>query len=237
MKKKVLILGASSDIGKALVKKFNLENFELYLHYNKSKKFLHITKGIKLVQLDFLNIKNEKFFLNYIKKIKNVKFDIIINLVGFFKKKTSFQNLKTEDIKKYIHINSIIPLLILNHYIKFMIRKKYGRILFCSSIGVKYGGGLNNFAYSLSKHTSEFIPKYIRDLSNKNILMNVVRIGACNTKFLKKTKSKSELKKRKKLIPVNKLCTPSEIAEYLYFLVSEKNSYTASQIFDIAGGE
>ena len=47
-----------------------------------------------------------------------------------------------------------------------MKKKKYGRILNISSIGVKYGGGETSYEYSLSKHLLEFNPKYLRDYQN-----------------------------------------------------------------------
>ena len=51
-----------------------------------------------------------------------------------------------------------------------MEKKKFGRVINTSSIGVKFGGGEKTYLYSLSKHINEFIPSYIRKLSNKNIL-------------------------------------------------------------------
>ena len=44
-----------------------------------------------------------------------------------------------------------------------MKKLKYGRILNCSSIGVKFGGGDKTYNYSLSKHLLEFIPRYIKE--------------------------------------------------------------------------
>ena len=80
-----------------------------------------------------------------------------------------------------------------------MIKNGYGRILNCSSIGVKFGGGLNSYNYSLSKHTSEFIPSFFKKLAKKNILYNNLRIGFTDTKIHKKIKNIKELKKKNKI--------------------------------------
>ena len=40
--------------------------------------------------------------------------------------------------------------------VKNMKKNKWGRILFTSSIGVKFGGGEKTFAYSFSKYANEF---------------------------------------------------------------------------------
>ena len=67
-------------------------------------------------------------------------------------------------------INTIIPMFVLRHILKKMVKKKYGRIVNGSSIGVKFGGGENSFNYSLSKHLLEFIPNTLRKLASKNII-------------------------------------------------------------------
>ena len=44
-------------------------------------------------------------------------------------------------------------------------------------------------------------------------------------------------KKRVKLIPINRMATPEEMANYLFFLGSEKNSYMTNQTVSSTGGE
>ena len=116
-----------------------------------------------------------------------------------------------------------------------MEKKKYGRIINTSSIGVKFGGGGNTFSYSLSKHINEFIPNEIRKLCSKNILYNTLRIGVTNTKFHNKIKNKS-ISKRTKLIPIKKMASAEDIANYIVFLI-RNNNFIANEIINITGGE
>ena len=113
---------------------------------------------------------------------------------------------------------------------------KYGRILNVSSIGVKYGGGKNTFNYSFSKHALEFIPSKIKSLTNLNILSNILRVGVVNTKMMKKIKNKN-IAKRISLIPIKRAAKRTEIAETIYFLSSDKNTYISNEKITIAGGE
>ena len=53
-----------------------------------------------------------------------------------------------------------------------MISHKWGRILNCSSIGIKIGGGKNSFNYSLSKHCLEFIPNSYKFWAENNVFIN-----------------------------------------------------------------
>ena len=117
-----------------------------------------------------------------------------------------------------------------------MIKKKWGRIINSSSIGVKFGGGKNTFAYSLSKHINEYIPADIKKNYKNNIIYNVIRIGLTDTKIHRKIKYKN-LKKRIKKVPVNKMANPIDISNYIYFMCSDKNRFITDEILNIAGGE
>ena len=98
----------------------------------------------------------------------NKSFDIFINLIGYIDNK-SFENTSLKEIQTSLKINSLIPILIQQKIIKKMIAKNYGRILNCSSIGVKFGGGHNSFNYNLSKHCMEFIPNKFKSGQKKRI--------------------------------------------------------------------
>ena len=117
-----------------------------------------------------------------------------------------------------------------------MEKLKFGRILDLSSIGVKYGGSEFTYNYSFSKHALEYIPSFFKNLTKKNILTNVLRVGAVNTRMLKKIKGKN-IKKRKKLIPIKRLATTKEISETIYNLASDKNTYISGEKITISGGE
>ena len=117
-----------------------------------------------------------------------------------------------------------------------MAEREFGRIVHGSSIGVKFGGGKQNFAYSLSKHSQEFIPQECRTWAADNVFVNIARIGATDTRIHAKIKNKDMLD-RAKLIPRGRLATPQEIAEGLYWLGSEINHFTSGETISIAGGE
>ena len=233
-KKKILILGASSDIGVQLIKKLLQNNWIVYAHYNKSKKVLNNLKNqIKLININFLNLKIQ--IKKQIKKIQAIHFDAYINLVGFIDNK-SFENFDIDNLMKSLKVNSIVPLYILKKIVKNMIKNKKGRIIQSSSIGVKFGGGSNTFNYSLSKHVNEFIPRDYKKWAKNNVLFNVLRIGVTNTKIHKKI-NKKNLKKRISLIPINRMAESKEIVELINFLISDKNTYITGQTINISGGE
>jgi len=228
--KKILILGGNSDIGIKIIDKFeNNKNFILNVHYNNVFPKKKYSKKLKLIKKNFLYVNNEN-----VKKIFDNNYDIIINLVGYVSSQ-SFLNFSLREIQKTILINSFVPFLIIRNSLNNMIKKKYGRIINTSSIGVKFGGGNKTFSYSLSKHINEFIPREIRKLYSKNIFYNTLRIGLTNTKFHKKIKDKS-IKERIKLIPVKKMATTNDVADYIIYLII-KNNFITNEIINITGGE
>lgn len=228
--KKILILGGNSDIGLQLLDNIrDCGNFTIHVHYNKKLPKKRDFSNIKLIKKD-LNLVNNK----NLKKIFDNNYDIIVNLVGYVSKQ-SFSNFSIKEVQKTILINSIIPFMVIRNSLKNMSKKNYGRIINTSSIGVKFGGGSNTFSYSMSKHINEFIPSEIKKLSSKNILYNTVRIGVTDTKFHKKIKNKS-IYKRTQLIPLKKMASTTDIANYIFHLIIE-NNFITNEVLNITGGE
>ena len=232
MKKKVLILGGSSDIGIELTKKFlDKKIYNVHLHYNSNSKVIKNLKNkCKLIKAD-LSGSNEK---NILTKFNN-DYDIIINLVGYISGK-SFELFTIKSLEKTLRTNSLTPMLIIRKSLKKMIKKKWGRIVNSSSVGVKFGGGNQTFEYSLSKHLNEFIPNYFKKIADKNIFYNTVKIGLTNTKIHKKIPNKN-LIKRTKLLPIKKMASSKDIANYIFYIASNKNQFITNEVINITGGE
>lgn len=234
----VLILGGSSDIGVELTKKYLSKNWQVICHYNKKyinefdKLKKHYPNKLKTLKADFTSESSIKKFVKFASQ-ENIQ--SMVNLVGYLDN-ISFKNTNLRSLLKSLQINSIAPLLIQKSILKKMINKKFGRILHASSIGVKYGGGEHTFNYSYSKHALEYIPSYVKNLTQFNILSNTLRIGAVNTKLHKKIKNKN-IKRRIKLIPIKRFATRKEISEMIFFLGSEKNTYISGENVSISGGE
>ncbi len=239
IKRHVLILGGSSDIGIEVIKFFLKLGWKVTAHYNKNKNKLNKinkkTKKLDLIQFDFSDYENP-FIERLIMKKFDGKYDSIVNLICCLDNK-SFEKNSLKDILKSLCANSLIPILIEKIALKGMLKKKWGRILNCSSIGIKFGGGKYTYNYSLAKHSLEFIPSCYKDWAKKNVLINNLRIGLTNTKVHKRYKKNIKMSKRIKLIPMNRMAEPGEISKYINDLVTEKNSFMTGQTITVSGGE
>ena len=238
-KKHVLILGGSSDIGIEVVKNFLQLKWEVTAHCSKNKKKLKIlkktSKNLNIIKSNFTNYKNLNIEKLMIKKFSG-RYDSIINLVGYIDNK-GFEKTNLNSILKSLTINAIIPILVEKKLVKRMLSQKWGRILNCSSIGVKFGGGKNSYNYSLAKHCLEFIPNSYKNWAKKNVLINNLRIGVTDTKIHKKMKNHLNMKERVKFIPINRMATAKEMSVYITNLTTDNNSYMTGQTITASGGE
>jgi len=236
MKNKVLVLGGSSDIGIAVIRKLLKKNYDVTAHFSSNNKNLKKKfKNINLIKVNFSSI-SSKNINSTINKKKLNNFNYIINLVGYIDNK-SFLETNLASMIKSLKINALIPMLIIRSNLKNMEKRKFGRILNCSTIGVKFGGGEFSFNYNLAKHCLEFIPNKFKYFAEKNVLINNLRIGFTDTKIHNHMKKTLKGAKRVKLIPIKRMSNPDEISEYIISLISEKNSYMTGQTLTVAGGE
>lgn len=234
--KNVLILGASSDIGLDVVIKFIEKGWFVFAHANKGNKKLEklskFKNKIKIIKTDLSNPLKVKKLAQAVSRLNIVSY---INLVGYIDN-ISYQKTDLKSLIKTLTINTLAPNLIKRSLVKNMVKLKFGRILDISSIGVKYGGSEFTYNYAFSKNALEFIPSFFKNLTKKNILTNILRVGVVDTKLIKKIKGKN-IAKRKNLIPIKRLATTKEISNTIYNLSSDKNTYISGEIISIAGGE
>ncbi len=232
--KTVTILGASSDIGILVTKNFLDIGYKVNAHYNNNCRNLKKIKSTNLKLFKF-NLKNIFSWEKYVKKNFFLKkTDILISLTGYLKT-SNFKRSNLVEFYNHLNVNFFSSIVLIQNIIPHMIRNKFGRIIFSSSIGTKFGGGEKTYQYSLSKFCNEFFPSELKKLSKINILANTIQIGLTDTKIHKKVKGKN-LKKRIKLIPSKRMAEPVEVAEVINDLVSN-NKLISSQLINISGGE
>ena len=234
--KHILVTGGCGYTGTVLTNNLiDLGNKVTVIDTQWFGNYLTTNKKLNIIKLNFANYGNFN-----IEKLITTKFtgkyDSIINLVGYIDNK-GFEKTNLNSILKSLTINAIIPILIEKMLVKRMLSQKWGRILNCSSVGVKFGGGKNSYNYSLSKHCLEFIPNSYKNWAKKNVFINNLRIGVTDTKIHKKMKNNLNMKERLKFIPINRMARPKEMAVYIANLTTDNNSYMTGQTLTASGGE
>ena len=238
MKRSVLISGANSGIGFASVQLFLENGYFVFGHYHRSKVNL---EGIECDTL--MPVQGDHSDPNEVKKIFNKcinerrNIDILINNAGTFSFSNDVADISEEDFDRVIHVNLKAPFLLSQLVFEKMRERKWGRIVNISSIGLKYGGGAGSMPYTISKSGLEAMTMaFAKAGAPHNILVNAIRVGVTDTAFHDLNPNK-DMKKRIGVIPLKRMATPEEIAETIFFLTSEKSSFTTGSIITVAGGE
>lgn len=235
---RVLITGASSDIGIATCKKYLAEGFQVTGHYNHGQDgfFDLVDSSINLQALQ-IDLSDPETFECALKKNEAhfQETDVLINMAAVSHAKP-FQEITAADILEAMSVNLVAALLFMRDTTPGMIKRKWGRIVNIGSIGVKFGGGKTSFCYSLSKHSLEFFPADFKVWAANNVFINTLRIGVTDTKCHLNSPGKS-VKRRVEMIPARRMATPEEIADVIYWHGSDQNTFTTGQVISASGGE
>jgi 3-oxoacyl-[acyl-carrier protein] reductase len=216
--KNVFLTGGSRGIGKAVKDRFIKAG---YIVYSPTRE-----------ELDLSDIQSIK---NYIEKHRTITFDVIINNAGI-NEINLLENINEHDIENMFQVDLIAPILLLKGFIPNMKKKNNGRIVSIGSIWAvvsKEGRGL----YSSVKNGLHGITNALAlELARYNILVNTVCPGFTLTELTKKNNNDIEINKINESIPLKRMALPEEIAEFIYFLCSENNTYITGQKICIDGG-
>jgi short-subunit dehydrogenase len=159
--KNILIIGASSSIGISISKKFFIKKYQVYATYNKNKKNLNKKNFYNLYKLDLSNIKSIKVFS---KKIKNIKFDIILFMAALTPNKYNiknniFGNINPRSLLNFFFINCIANIKLFEHLLRNNCINKNGKVVFFSSLAgstyyrgkLRHNKKFGNMSYRISK--------------------------------------------------------------------------------------
>ena len=215
--KKLFLTGGRGDIGSAIKKVFEDSNYQVIAPSS-----------------DELNLEKTFEIKDYFKD-KDCDFSVFVHCAGINTPK-KLSELSLENIEKTIRINYLSFYELVKILSPKMIEKKQGKIVAISSV---YGlvARVGRLAYTSSKHALNGCVKNLAcELAKDNILVNCVSPGFVNTKMTAKNNSAEKIQQMIEKIPMNRLASVEEIANVVYFLCSEKNSYITGQNIIADGG-
>ncbi len=243
--KKILLLGASSDMGLALLDRLNISNFTLGAHCYKGKKRI----------INWIKLKDKKIKFKIMKKnLKDQKscyalvdefikwsggIDVLIQLNGNISSVVYWDQLKEQDWRKDIAINLGAPFFVAQKAFGHM-KKKGGKVILMSTASAKHGGGCNTMGYGIAKAGVEAFTKGMaREGGKYNILVNAIAPGLIKTRFHKEKAGKTsfEIKKRANLSRLKRIGEPNEIAAVIKHLISDDVNYITGETISVSGGD
>lgn len=218
MMRTVLITGASRGIGKAIFERFAEEGYRI-LAPTRAEMDLGDPASVDA----------------YIRHNLDTGVDAIVNCAGI-NPLAAIGNILDSDFDRTMQINVKAPMKLIQGFADGMKERRYGRIVNISSIwGIV--SKEKRTTYSISKNGIHGLTNALAvELGEYGILVNSVCPGYTNTELTKQNVPESEAAEICKTIPLRRFAEPSEIAELVYFLGSDRNSYITGQKIAIDGG-
>ncbi|MBD1379283.1 elongation factor P 5-aminopentanone reductase [Metabacillus arenae] len=236
--KYALVTGASGGIGTAICEELAERGYHLFLHYYRNKN--------KAEELQIkLNAKNITSFLvdadlssidgvYHLQKQLHADIDVLILNSG-----TSYYGLITDmndqEIDDMIQLHITSPFKLARQLLPRMVSKRAGSIVVISSIWGLSGASCEVLYSMVKGGQNSFVKALAKEVAPMNVRVNAIAPGAVKTSMLD-TFSKEEISSLEEEIPIGRLAFPSEIADAVGFLVSDKSSYITGEILSVNGG-
>lgn len=216
--RKVLITGGSRGIGKAIAKKFAQNGYDVVTPSRAE-----------------MDLSSEASVNKYIEDNKNIYFDVIVNNAGI-NDINILEDITDEEIHHMMQVNLISPIILLRGFAGQMKKNNYGRIVNIGSIwSVVSKSG--RCVYSATKNGIHGVTNTLAiELAPYNILVNTVCPGFTLTELTRKNNSPETIQEIAKDIPLGRMAEPDEIAEVVFFLGDQQNSYLTGQKIVVDGG-
>jgi 3-oxoacyl-[acyl-carrier protein] reductase len=243
-RKKVLITGAASGIGRASAIRFSNEGYDVCLndlHYEKLLSVMaELSKGNHLVVLGNYSEKNTMIEGERIIKENWGELDVLINCAGIFEKTDAIEM----DIQQWRVVFDIMLngcLLVSQLAAKLM--KNSGRIVHITSIHAtraeKYAS-----SYSTAKAAmNQYCRSLALELADKNILVNAIAPGFVKTE-MSIIDGENELESQwfkdnyvnSYRLPLRRAAEAYEVAGVALFLAGNDSTYITGQVIIVDGG-
>ena len=240
--KVALITGGSRGIGEKIAERFAQAGYNLIINYVsnienveelEAKKKGNANIEILFIQSDVTSFESCENMVNEaIKKFGHI--DVLVNNAGITKD-TLLMRMKEEDFDKVINVNLKGTYNVTKNVIPYMMKQKYGKIINISSVvGVSGNAGQANYAASKAGIIG-FTKSVAKELASRNILANCVAPGFIKTDMTD-VLSDSVKESINSQIPLKKMGTAEEVANAVYFLGNEENTYITGQVLNVDGG-
>ena len=238
--KTAVVTGASGGMGLKTVDKLCSSGIKVLMLDIKEppKKYLK-NKNIKFSKLDVTKLTDlKKAIENFYLKYKSI--DYLINTTGvlWFDKDMSVTNIDFQTWEKVFDINLKSMAYLAKLIIPKMKKNKFGSQVHISSIDALSGDNKPQDAYGASKAAMIRLSKSIAiQFASYNIRSNIILPGPIETPMQNRWKKNPKAKKNlAKLIPLQRIGSPEDIANAILFLLSDESQYITGTELIVDGG-
>jgi 3-oxoacyl-[acyl-carrier protein] reductase len=238
--KVALITGAAQGIGKAVTLVLARHGADVVVADVNIEKAQETAREVEALGRAAMAIRVDVTHLEDVEKMVEAamqrfgKIDILVNNAGIARDKLILR-MTEEDWDTVLNVNLKGTFNCTKAVIKHMSKQRSGKIVnIASVVGMMGNPGQAN--YSASKAGVIGLTKTVaREFAARGINVNAIAPGYIQTPMTEvlPEKAKEELKR---LIPMERLGQPEDVAHAVLFLVSETSSYITGNILNVNGG-
>ena len=239
--KSAVISGASGGMGIECVKKLGDAGLKVLMLDLKSPPadFLKKYKKAVFKKVDVTNYSELKKIINEF-YAENKSIDYLVNTTGvlWFDKDISATQIDFNVWDRVFEINLKSMAYLSKLIIPKMKKNKFGSMVHISSIDALSGGNKPQDAYGASKAAMIRLSKSLSiQFASYNIRSNIVLPGPIVTPMQKRWKKNLKAKKQlSKIIPLQRVGKPQDIANAILFLLSDEGNYITGTEITVDGG-
>ena len=232
-----LITGATGGIGMAIAKEMKGRGAKLILSGTKknvlNKLVTNLGNDVKGIAAD---IGDKDSIVSMAKEAESFfgRVDILINNAGITIDGL-LMRMKDEDWDNVININLTASMRLTRQVLRGMLKRRYGRIIFISSI-VGHTGNAGQSNYAASKSGLIGLTKSVAaEVASRGITCNLIAPGFIATPMtdrLTEEQTNSIIKK----IPIDRLGQPEDISSACVYLASQESSFITGTTLHVNGG-
>ena len=232
--KKILITGASRGIGKDIALKSKEKGYKV-LGTSTTKEGVELINenGIQGLQL---NLSKQESIQSFIKILiqEHANIDVLVNNAGITKDNIVLR-MTEDEWMDVLNVNLNAAFKISKIVLKFMLKKRWGRIINITSTSAATGiKGLTNYA-AAKAGVEAFSKSLAKEVGSRGITVNAIAPGYIQTDMTEviNEKVKEEILSQ---IPLARFGKPEEISQLVDFLISDEASYITGQTIHVNGG-
>jgi 3-oxoacyl-[acyl-carrier protein] reductase len=243
--KVAIVTGASSDIGRGIVKRFVDEGAKVILVARNLEKLEATRKEVgneEATASISCDLTDESQVLQAVNQIMDTygKIDILINNAGAINDPIHFHEMKDSEIKKLIDINLFGVFHMTKAVLSKMSDVKSGAIVNIGSISSERAIPRVHLAvYSSTKAAISMFTKSIAvEYARRNIRCNCVNPGIINSGMIKPYLDDPQARKvLEERLPLARIGEPIDVANAALYLASDEANWVTGTILNVDGGK
>jgi len=243
--KAVLITGASTGIGAALVRAFSAQGASVAIHYNESRQAAtELLADVKAAGGKALLVQGDVSADGVTERVVEEaaghfgRLDGLINNAGGMLGRVATAEMSDAHYQRVMDLNAR-SVLAGTRAAHPWLRKQGGFIINTTSIAARNGGGNGAILYAAAKGFVSTITRgHAKEFVGDGIRVNAVAPGIIATPFHERYTSPEMLDAQRRTVPMGRVGSPEDcVGAYLFLASPILSGYITGQIIEVNGGQ